>query len=35
MQDGILHITAPRAPMPPPVKVLVRNDIENYPAVVA
>jgi HSP20 family molecular chaperone IbpA len=34
MQDGILHVTAPRAPMPPPVKVLVRNDIENYPAVV-
>jgi HSP20 family molecular chaperone IbpA len=34
MQDGILHITAPRAPMPPPVKVQVRNDIENYPAVV-
>ena len=27
MQDGILHITAPRAPMPPPVKVQVWNEI--------
>jgi hypothetical protein len=35
VQDGILHITPPRASMSPPVKVLVRNDIENYPAVVA
>jgi HSP20 family molecular chaperone IbpA len=33
MQDGILHITAPRAPMPPPVKVKVRNDVEYYPEV--
>jgi HSP20 family molecular chaperone IbpA len=34
MQDGILHITAPRAPMPPPVKVQVRNELEYYPALV-
>lgn len=28
MQDGILHIAAPRAPMPPPVKVEVRDVLE-------
>jgi len=33
MRDGILHITAPRAPMPPPVKVEVQNNVENYPEV--
>jgi HSP20 family molecular chaperone IbpA len=33
MQDGILHISAKRAPMPPPVKVKVRDDLEalSYP----
>ena len=33
MQDGILHISAKRAPMPPPVKVKVRDDLEDlsYP----
>lgn len=30
MQDGVLHITAPRAPMPPPVKVQVKNETEYY-----
>jgi HSP20 family molecular chaperone IbpA len=40
MQDGILHIAAPRAPMPLPVKVPVKNDLPvrkdlgYYPAVV-
>lgn len=34
MQDGILHITAPRAPMPPPVKVPICYDIADYDAVV-
>ena len=27
MQDGILHVSAKRAPMPPPVKVEVRDDL--------
>jgi len=33
MQDGILHISAKRAPMPPPVKVKVRDKLEamSYP----
>lgn len=31
MQDGVLHITAPRAPMPLPVKVEVKNETEYYP----
>jgi len=33
MQDGILHISAKRAPMPPSVKVKVRDDLEalSYP----
>jgi HSP20 family molecular chaperone IbpA len=30
MQDGILHITAPRAPMPPPVKVPIEDDFPDY-----
>jgi HSP20 family molecular chaperone IbpA len=34
MQDGILHISAPRGPMPPPVKVQVRNDVAVYDAFV-
>jgi HSP20 family molecular chaperone IbpA len=35
MQDGILHITAPRAPMPPPVKVEVRDEpVYYYPGLV-
>jgi HSP20 family molecular chaperone IbpA len=40
MQDGILHISAKRAPMPPPVKVKVRDNLEalsypNYPLVMS
>jgi hypothetical protein len=34
MENGILHITAPRGPMPPPVKVQIRNDIVYYGGVV-
>lgn len=35
MQDGILHITAPRAPMPPPIKVEVTEEpIYYYPGLV-
>lgn len=34
MQDGILHITAPRAPTPPPVKVPVRYKPVSYPGLV-
>jgi HSP20 family molecular chaperone IbpA len=37
MQDGVLHILAKRAPMPPPVKVQVMSDLDSlsHPVVVA
>jgi HSP20 family molecular chaperone IbpA len=37
MQDGVLHISAKRAPVPPPFKVQVMGDLESfsYPPVVA
>lgn len=30
MEDGVLHITAPRAPMPPPVKVPIKSHTDYY-----